>query len=151
MQVLVPEPLRKDSHERYESIREVCDFKGKTLIDIGCCNGYFMARFLNDGGSKAVGVEPSRECLAPELHKTIYSVSGKFDICFYLDLHFHEGINYLPWIKENVDILFVAPSGFRRNEDLERDLNDYFGNFSFVSSSGYANRNIYKVIVNKKQ
>lgn len=149
MQVLgIPIQYRSDCCERYDSIKNLESFEGKTLIDIGCYNGYFMARFLEDGGSIAVGVEPDTEFNYPGTKRDISEVSGVFDYCFYLDLHYHKDINYFQWIKEHTSILFISPSGSGRNKDLEDDIDNEFGNFQFVSNSAYANRNIYKVIVN---
>lgn len=145
--MIIPQQYRSDCRERYESIKAIEDFNGKSLVDIGCANGYFMAMFLDDGGSVAVGVDPDNQYNYPGTTRDISDIIGKFDYCFYLDLHYHNGINYFPWIKKHARILYVAPSGCGKNKELEEDLQKEFGNFEFVSNSAYANRNIYKVIV----
>ncbi|MBX4189769.1 DUF1698 domain-containing protein [Candidatus Parcubacteria bacterium] len=144
----IPMPNRADCGERYQSVMaDYGVFLNHSLIDIGCSNGYFMARFVTDGGGKAVGVEPDEKFNHELIVRSIKDVEGNFDICFYLDLHYHNGINYFPWIKERVSTLFVAPSGVGNNDRLEEDLTKEFGNHEFISRSNYANRNIYKVRV----
>lgn len=140
-------PLRSDCAERYEAMREIIPFSGKSLIDIGCSNGYFMDRFREDGGLYAIGVDPDEQYKRVDIVRSINDVSGPFDICFYLDLHYHNEIDYFPWIRENVIDLFVAPSGCGNNKRLEMDLIGLFGNFTYVVNTAYANRNIYHVRV----
>ncbi len=148
--------VRDDYAERYDSIvKSYGSFAGKSLIDIGCSEGYFVKRFLDDGGVKAIGVEPNTKYNESFIVRNISEVYGIFNVCLYLDLHYHtyEGIsgfelnyiNYFPWIKNNCGTLFVAPSGVGNNDKLEHDLINTFGNCEFVSRSSYANRNIYKV------
>lgn len=143
--VTVPSPLRSDCLERYDSIAYGNDFTNLTLIDIGCANGYFMSRFLSSGGFLATGIEPNLEYSGDGIVRSLEQVEGHFDICFYLDLHYHSGINYFPWIKEHVRTMYISPSGSGNNKRLEEDLITEFGNFEFISNSAYANRNIYKV------
>lgn len=146
MQVIsIPEMYRSDCAERYESIRFVSDFKGKSLVDIGCANGYFISRFLNDGGASAIGVEPDEQYKADFIVRDIKDVIGTFDFCFYLDLHYHNGINYFPWIKQHARTIFIAPSVVGNNQRLQQDIFEFFGNFEFISKSAYADRSIYRV------
>lgn len=139
--------LRYDSKYRYEAIKNEIDFNCKSLVDIGCSDGYFIKRFLQDGGGEAVGIDVFDDSF-PGVYKDISLIPNKiYDICFYLDLHYHMGINYFPWIKEHVRTLFVSPSGSSNNKEMENDIMNYFGNAKFIINTAYANRNIYKVIV----
>jgi hypothetical protein len=142
----VPRIYRPDCAERYESIKAVCDFKGKSLVDIGCATGYFAVRFLNDGGASVVGVEPDTQYNENFIVRDIKDVIGIFDLCFYLDLHYHNEINYLPWIASHARMAFIAASGVDNNQRLQEELFQIFGNFEFVSKSSYAQRSIYKVV-----
>lgn len=144
--VIVPEQLRSDCGERYESIIKNCKTGFGSVVDIGCSNGYFMARFINDGADVVVGVDPDEQYKSPNIFRSISDVSGEFDVCLYLDLHYHDGIDYFPWIKKHAKIAFISPSGVGNNKRIEIDLEKEFGNFEFISKSAYADRNIYKVV-----
>lgn len=149
----------KNSQVRYNKIKDsVSSFKGKTLLDIGCENGYFCAKFLGDGGKSAVGVEINedsrRKCEALQLTnltilKDISEVTGKFDFCFYLSLHYHNDINYLPKIKGKCKVLFAETSGSptvssSRNDKFQLELKEYFDNVEEVCFTDYANRKVFK-------
>lgn len=147
LKVIVPPEYRTDCKERFDAIRRSYDFTGKTVIDIGCANGYFLARCLEEGAKDVVGVEPDEQYKQPFIVRDIKQVntSRKWDVCFYLDLHYHNGIDYFPWIKKNVKLLFVAASGSGNNSRLQDDLMREFSNHEFVINTAYANRNTYRV------
>jgi hypothetical protein len=141
-------PYRSDCEERYEAIKTAYDFKDKSVIDIGCANGYFLLRFLEDGAKSLCGIEPDEQYAEEFILRNISKTNDHYDVCLYLDLHYHNSIDYLSWIKSHCDVAFIAPSGVGNNKKLEEDLIKEFGNFEFIINTAYANRNIYKVIIN---
>jgi len=157
--MMIPTSQGKNSLIRYNAIKNVLgDIKGKSLVDIGCENGYFSAKFLNDGGGSAVGVEPNEQCrkLCDSINipnfnvvDNIDKVNGRFDFCFYLSLHYHEGIDYLPWIKKHCSVVFAETSGNpkisdSRNYLFQKELQEYFLNVEEVCFTPYANRKVFK-------
>lgn len=47
----------------WKSLREVTDWKGKTVLDIGCFHGYFSFKIEQEGAKKVVGLERGVEVL----------------------------------------------------------------------------------------
>lgn len=148
MQVLkIPREYRPDLAERFDLIAANQDFFGKSVIDIGCANGYFLARLMEVGALSVVGIEPDEQYKGDWIFRTIGDITSSYDICLYLDLHYHDGINYFPWIKSNAKVLFVSASGAGNNKRLEDDLMATFGNYRNLGASTYAHRNLYKVSI----
>lgn len=145
---------RPDCMERWRQMSGVMgDLHGKTLVDIGCFNGYFCEKFLEHGGEKAVGVEIDiervKECSS--IPHTGFSVvpalpEGKFDFCFFLDLQYHERIDLLQWCKDHAKVSFISPSGSggRMNPRLRADLLQIFKTVTQVGVTSWADRMIYK-------
>lgn len=131
------------------------DFLGMTLVDIGCEEGFFCEAFLKYGGKSAHGIEINDGSIAicNSLNLDNFIVSKElpdkeFDICFYLSLHFHNGIDYLKWCKEHSKILFVETSGNPEasnalNFKLFNDLKNYYKNIKELGMTSYANRMMY--------
>lgn len=154
---------REDLRKRFQMIKEhIPILTGKSIIDIGCANGWFPIMFLKEGMSEGVGIE-TQESLIEEANfnskqenvnfKCVNDISlingKKFDYCLYLDLHFHSH-NYLPWIKEHCRTLFVSPAqDSSRNIQLEHELVNYFGGYELIGDTGYNGRNLYRVINNE--
>lgn len=147
---------RNDCEIRYKAIKSYYgDFNGKTLIDIGCSNGYMGFRFLQDGGKSVYGVELDANCrkiiTKIALDKSLdfktseFCSEGQYDIGLYLDLHFHGNIgdSYIHFLKNNCAVSFIAPSGAGRNEDMEEVLKKYFKSHVAIHK-GFSNRNIYR-------
>lgn len=147
---------RQDCDERYVAIKEhMGDVKGKTMLDIGCANGYFCSRFLEDGGAKAVGVDTDptcvRECAQLELtnfevFRHILEVRDNFDFCLFLDLQFHENLDYIDFCRAHGKTCFISPSGdgARTNDRLRAVLDKAFKSVVPVIMTTYANRMTYK-------
>jgi len=122
------------------------------MVDIGCHNGYFMDKFLREGGAEALGVEPNEELrqfvqqCGMKVAADISQVQGKFDFCLYLDLHYHDGIDYLDWCLEHAKTVFIAPSGDGNATSVRlfNELSEKVGRFSAVLRTPYANRMIFK-------
>ncbi len=51
------ESYRPDSKERYEIIIKNAGDKNKSILDIGCANGYFLFSFSKDFKGVGVGIE----------------------------------------------------------------------------------------------
>lgn len=145
---------RDDCHERAAEILKHCgDVSNKSLIDIGCHNGFFMGKFLEAGGLRALGIEPMHDAYSEargfglDVLQNIEDVKESFDICFYLDLHFHSGINYLPWIKENgIKLSFISASGYGKdnNSRMKDALDIIYPSVEKIYQNAYADRAIFK-------
>lgn len=119
-----PTRSSKDCEERWQSIRQTLNPHSKTLVDLGCANGFFMFRFLQDGGLRATGLEIDSDIcdfvnqlaisniMNIDCYRFMQDIDEScFDVGFYLDLHYHDGINFLPWIKSHTEVLYASCSG----------------------------------------
>lgn len=153
-----PEHWRVDCEERWNAIKSsIGDLTGKSLLDVGCANGYFMFRFVQDGGYFAEGIEresTSREfvnSLALEKGLNVKCFGDKvgtrinYDVGIYLDLHYDSDTDYLGWLKDRVGVLFISPSGNGdvNSERLKADLDKLY-NSVITIHSGFVNRKIFK-------
>lgn len=154
---------RLDSEQRFLAIKNnYGDFSGKSLIDICCANGYFLFRFMQEGGLKGFGVETDTFHLdfinkvavgenldiiavnfLPEL------VSGdSFDIGIFLDTYHKDNIelkDYPHFIGKKCKVAFVSDTNNHggKIEDLLDILKEYYKNIEFVYE-GFVGRKIYK-------
>lgn len=143
---------RPDCLDRWKTISDsLGDITGKSIIDIGCANAFFAEKFLENGGRSAIGVDidanQRKEC-SPlvTVFSSIKDITGHFDYCLYLDLHYSFPENYIPWCKEHSDVLFIAPSGDGRknNARMKEELASYFSTVVELGSTEYAHRMIFK-------
>jgi 2-polyprenyl-3-methyl-5-hydroxy-6-metoxy-1,4-benzoquinol methylase len=152
---------RNDSEERYQTIKKnYGDFKDKSLIDICCANGYFMFRFMQDGGRLAKGIEIRREImnfvniLAIEKNMDISCnihlnglKSHKFDIGIYLDTHYAIGTEgYLEYLQKHIKTLFTSSAhkeSGNTNEEYKGELRKLFKSVLTIYT-GFAGRTIFK-------
>lgn len=146
----------KNSEVRWKMISdEIKNFNGKTLVDIGCEYGWFSEKFLMSGGKSAHGIEINDEfrssCDNLNLKNLITSKelpSKQFDICFYLSLHFHNGIDYLQWCKDHSKMLFIETSGNPSttgsyNNKLKDQLVKLYKNVKELGITDYAGRILF--------
>lgn len=148
---------RVDCAARYEDIKKSYgDFSGKSLLDYGCAEGYFMFRFVQDGGKFAVGVEtnPNRcdfvNKLSDAKDLNVFCdkefPKGGYDIGIYLDL-WGDGqeLPELKLFRDRVDTLFVSPcrQGDEYNPNLEAELRELFKSVTQIHK-GYENRAIFR-------
>lgn len=154
---------RKDCEMRYQLVKRFLLMHGLSLanlsmVDIGCANGYFSFRFLQEGGKEVVGVEKDQEmrelavALGKEFKLAFQAVPmlkdldqyRTFDVGLYYDLHYHEGINALPWIAPRVKVLFASCSGDgnAKNASMFEDLKNFYSDVKQVGIS-IANRAIF--------
>lgn len=148
---------RNDCAARYAAIKESYgEFTGKTLLDFGCAEGYFMFRFVQDGGKMAIGVEinPARVYFVNKLADAkdlsvfcdVEFPRGSYDIGIYLDLYGDgQELPSLSLFSERVDTLFVSPcrNGDEYNPKLEAELKGLFSSVIQIHK-GYENRAIYR-------
>lgn len=147
---------RPDCAQRWREIKKFMgDISGKSLVDIGCCNGFFCEQFLLDGGKSADGIDTDsgRRAEAGAIqHKgmrvldSLEKAEDNYDFCLFLDLQYHDGIDYLQWCKEHAKISFISTSGDGElnNQRLRNDLIQIFKTVEQVAQTQYANRMIYK-------
>lgn len=152
---------RTDCEERYQVIKNnYGDFKNKSLIDICCANGYFLFRFMQDGGKLAKGIEIRREIanfiniLAIEKNMDIscnIHLNGlgthKFDIGIYLDTHYAPGTEYyLEWLSKHAKVLFTSCAIKEKdfNAEYEELLTKIYGKPPINIYQGFAGRTIFK-------
>jgi tRNA (mo5U34)-methyltransferase len=95
---------------KYNFLRPHFDLSGKKVADIGCNNGYYMFRFLEDSPLKVVGFDPSA------LFKC------QFDL---IDHYVHSGIVYellgvehLPFYEEKFDVIFCLGVLYHRSDPV---------------------------------
>ena len=152
------ENYRPDNIQRWEIIRDyIAPLSGKTLVDVGCHNGWFCQQFLCDGGSRAVGIEIDEALInkCVELGLENFSVKRSkeevddvFDCVLFLNLQYHNNIDYLEWCKNHGKVCFISAAGNRgeanaNNERIKGDLMKWFKNVTPVIPD-YAGRIIYK-------
>jgi hypothetical protein len=118
---------RTDCFERYQAMKKHCDFKDKTIVDVGSSLCYFGFKALQDGAKEVIAVDTDyniikfvKELACNEQMKL--SISNKlpeerFDVGFYLDTHNAPGTEaYLEWLTKNVDILFTSTASVYHHE-----------------------------------
>lgn len=147
---------RNDCEERYQVIQKnYGDFKGKTLIDVCCANGFFCFRFLQDEGKLAKGIEKENpyilfiNTLATEkkmefvCHKAF--PIGRFDIGIYLDTHYAPGTEEYPrYLAEYTDVCFTSCAcRDSTNEDYKKLLRALFKKVIPIYT-GFQERVIFK-------
>lgn len=154
---------REDCEERYQTIKQnYSSFVGKTLIDICCANGFFLFRFMQDGGRLARGIEIRREIvdfvniLAIDKNMDVICnihlnglKDNTFDIGIYLDTHYVPGTqDYLEWLSKHTKILFtscahVHGEGIDRNEQYQVLLSKLFKKVEPIFK-GFAGRIMFR-------
>lgn len=152
-------PSRIDCEDRWKVISGfIGDLNAKSLVDLGAANCFFGFRFLQDGGMFVTGVEPEpyhcafSNALARENEmalrcvRTIADVDLQdYDVGLYLDLHYHEGADYLAWIARRASLVFTSPSGDGNynNAPFEKLLISVFSKVDYIYQK-YANRKIFR-------
>ncbi len=98
------------SHQKYNFLRPHFNLTGKKVADIGCNNGYYMFRFLEDSPSKVVGFDPSA------LFKTQFDFINHFvksSIVYEL-----LGVEHLPLYEEKFDTIFCLGVLYHRSDPV---------------------------------
>lgn len=154
---------RMDSYERYNVIKnDYGSFSDKTLIDIASANGFFVFRFLQDGGKEATAVEANKQYVdfinemaighglnAKAYYYKDYPVKH-FDIGIYLDTHYAEETESYPtYLRDNVDVIYTScADGATESKKYKDLLNGYFLNV-IPLYTGFQERVIYKCYTKK--
>lgn len=95
---------------KYNFLRPHFNLQGKKVADIGCNNGYYMFRFLEDAPSKVVGFDPSA------LFKSQFDLINhyvKSDIVYEL-----LGVEHLPYYEEKFDVIFCLGVLYHRSDPV---------------------------------
>jgi tRNA (mo5U34)-methyltransferase len=98
------------SNLKYNFLRPHFNLHGKKVADIGCNNGYYMFRFLEDAPSKVVGFDPSA------LFKSQFDLVNhyiKSDIVYEL-----LGVEHLPFYEEKFDVIFCLGVLYHRSDPI---------------------------------
>ena len=98
------------SFMKYNLLRPHFDLAGKRVADIGCNNGYYLFRMLEDGPSALVGFDPSA------LYKTQFDFINHFaktDIRYEL-----LGVEHLPYYEEKFDTIFCLGVLYHRSDPV---------------------------------
>ncbi|MFA5215604.1 tRNA 5-methoxyuridine(34)/uridine 5-oxyacetic acid(34) synthase CmoB [Sulfuricurvum sp.] len=98
------------SNLKYNFLRPHFNLHGKKVADIGCNNGYYMFRFLEDAPSKVVGFDPSA------LFKSQFDLINhyiKSDIVYEL-----LGVEHLPFYEEKFDVIFCLGVLYHRSDPI---------------------------------
>ena len=82
--------LRKDIYQRFDWVMETCgDVRGKTICDIGCGSGRFVAEFGKRGAAHITGVD-----VAPEMIKLASGLAAKEGVADRCDFHVSDVLNW---------------------------------------------------------
>lgn len=98
------------SDQKYNFLRPHFNLSGKKVADIGCNNGYYMFRFLEDAPAKVVGFDPSA------LFKSQFDLINHFvksDIVYEL-----LGVEHLPFYEEKFDVIFCLGVLYHRSDPI---------------------------------
>lgn len=98
------------SSVKYNLLRPYFDLKDKRVADIGCNNGYYMFRMLEDAPKAVVGFDPS------PLYKTQFDFINHFiksDITYEL-----LGVEHLEFYEEKFDTIFCLGVLYHRSDPV---------------------------------
>ncbi|MFA6143220.1 MAG: tRNA 5-methoxyuridine(34)/uridine 5-oxyacetic acid(34) synthase CmoB [Sulfurimonas sp.] len=98
------------SDQKYNFLRPHFNLQDKKVADIGCNNGYYMFRFLEDFPKKIVGFDPSA------LFKSQFDFINHFvksDIVYEL-----LGVEHLPFYEEKFDVIFCLGVLYHRSDPV---------------------------------
>jgi tRNA (mo5U34)-methyltransferase len=88
------------SDKKWERLKgHVGDLKGKTVLDIGCNNGYFMFRMLEDEPKLLLGIDPMPHLLAQFKFLQKYANVSNMELELF-------GVEHLVHFKNFFDVIF---------------------------------------------
>jgi len=99
------------SYIKYNLIRPYFNLEDKIVGDIGCSNGYYLFRMLEDEPKKIVGFDPSALC---KMQFDFIDHFAKTDIKFEL-----LGVEHLPFYEHKFDILFCLGVLYHRSDPVK--------------------------------
>lgn len=106
---------------KYDLLRPYFDLKDKVVGDIGCNNGYYLFRMLEDKPKRLIGFDPSPHY---KLQFDFINHFIKSEIQFEM-----LGIEHLPYFEHSFDVLFCLGVLYHRGDpikalkDLQKSLN----------------------------
>lgn len=142
-------PGQRDHRHRVKHMQlDGLDFRGKTVLDVGCNNGTMLREAVRRGAKRAVGIDDRRTHVWAELnnwlgywgidfltlsmpgeYKAIAALIGieKWDIVFALAIVQHIEGGYQPWFGELTGGVFYLEGNWETERetywpDLERDF-----------------------------
>ncbi len=98
------------SQIKYNLLRPHFQLQGKRVADIGCNNGYYMLRMLEDQPESLVGFDPS------PLYKLQFELINHFartPIVYEL-----LGVEHLPFYEEKFDVIFCLGVLYHRSDPI---------------------------------
>ena len=96
---------------KYNLLRPYFNLEDKIVGDIGCNNGYYLFRMLEDNPKKLVGFDPSALC---KLQFDFTNHFAKTDIKFEL-----LGVEHLPFYEHKFDVLFCLGVLYHRSDPVK--------------------------------
>lgn len=96
---------------KYNLIRPYFNLEDKIVGDIGCNNGYYLFRMLEDNPKKLVGFDPSALC---NLQFDFINHFAKTDIKYEL-----LGVEHLPFYEHKFDVLFCLGVLYHRSDPVK--------------------------------
>ena len=129
------------------------DFKGQTVVDLGCSNGMFC-NYVQKQGGRATGfdlpelIEPAKylsnylgnfniDYLAVDLKDKKHM--GKFDIAFFFSMAAHVGIP--AWLKDCADVLLFEKSGGTLPDHINADIKVLLDSMKIVKTRTSTDKN----------
>lgn len=128
------------SDQKWKLLENLTSLKGKTILDIGCNNGYYMFRMLQEDPAFVLGIDPVLRCklqfdlvhrlsgkqnVAMELlgHEDLDSFKSVFDIVYCLGIIYHttDPILLLRRIHRSLRVggeLFLESQGIASEETI---------------------------------
>lgn len=95
---------------KYNLIRPHFDLKDKIVADIGCNNGYYMFKMLENNPKKIVGFDPGANFYLQFLFINLFA---KTDITYEL-----LGVEHLPFYEEKFDFIFMLGVLYHRADPI---------------------------------
>jgi tRNA (mo5U34)-methyltransferase len=98
------------SHIKYNLLRPYFNLKDKVVADVGCNNGYYMFRMLEDAPKSITGFDPSA------LYKTQFDFIDHF---IQSGIHYEMlGIEHLPLFADHFDTIFCLGVLYHRSDPI---------------------------------
>jgi len=96
---------------KYNLIRPYFNLEDKIVGDIGCNNGYYLFRMLEDNPKKLVGFDPSALCkLQFDFINHFAQTNIKFELL---------GVEHLPFYEHKFDVLFCLGVLYHRSDPIK--------------------------------
>lgn len=144
-----------DSELKWKRVLEAqLNFENKTILDIGCNNGYFMFRMLEKNPSLVLGIDPILPCRhqfefinhfvkSDKLHFELWGADDvvhfkdSFDIIFYMGILYHHRnpLEQLKFIKEALvsgGQAIIETIGIEGEEEMSLTPREYYAGMKNV-------------------